>query len=213
MGLRRRVALVCFVGITLRHSCATHRVEDYLATWKPHDFNHHRFLHPNFRELASTWTEQRSMILDWAVEALEVAEHSLAKEARAILDAGWGRKDEIKEKATVLVDQSNPRESEPAVQTVKPGEIIRGVTDGNLWEISFDFGQDGRGSSGVDHLVFGRRVEGVDGWEVRSMATKGRKEGLGGVEYRLYGDQEFRDFVYQYWRVSKERFRSVRIVT
>ncbi len=140
--------------------------------------------------------------MEWAVVALEVAEHSLAKEARAILDAGWGRKDETKQ-GTLLVDQANPDKiSKPALQHVKPGEVVRGETDGNVWEISFDFGQGGRGSSGVDHLVFGRKVEGVDGWEVRSMATKGRKEGLGGVEYRLYDDKEFKDFTNQYWWVG-----------
>lgn len=167
------------------------RVDEYLSTWENRDFNHHRFGHANFRDLASTWREQREMILDFAVAALEWGNHPLAKRARKALDSVWGR-------AKTPTFHVQGAESEIQVKRhrkVGKGETVRGFDGkGNYYEVAFDFSE--HGSKGIEHLVFGKETLGE--WDVKAMTIKGRG-GLGGVEYRLYDDAEFRDFVDAYW--------------
>ncbi|KAI9016614.1 hypothetical protein DFJ74DRAFT_677805 [Hyaloraphidium curvatum] len=173
-------------------------VEDYLETWRPREFNHHRFVHENFRDLASTWTEQREMILEWAAAALEAGSHSLAAEARRIVDDIWGRGTPVPVPPPLVVQG----EARGALRKLAPGEVARGWVGPHMWEVAFDRGEwEGgelrRGSRGLEHLVFAIKAE-EGGYDVAAMAVKGGKSGLGGVEYRLYDDSEFRDFVYEY---------------
>ncbi|KXS16332.1 hypothetical protein M427DRAFT_31468 [Gonapodya prolifera JEL478] len=200
-------------------------VPEYLTTWTPPLFRHHQFLHQSFREIAGTWQEQRYWALEYAVQALEVGGHALARRARAAVEEWWLSETHSLEPASkrgsggtnfreqdshyirprqAVSDTDDGRELLPeSVRRkypihVEPGEIVRSHVLAKAEEPMWEisFGTSGA----IRRLVFMT----MDEDKINSVVLAAPQRRLFDLEYRVYDQAEFDDFGrdYSYLYVS-----------